>query len=285
MENLPISVIILTKDSKATIQECIEAVCQNSPEEIIVVDGCSSDGTMDIVKQYTSRIYYDEGKGLCYARQLGAEMAAEEYIFYADSGVVLPPNTLRTMLDEIKMKGYGALTARYRIKGATGYLGWASSRYKTAINPESPGERKATIPMRATIFPRELVLKYGFDLSTPNWDDASISYNLLKAGYKLAVSQTCVYFYHPWGRKGRGVYWGGVALAESFLKYKKSPTLLMRYTLLRGLGSPIRGLAMSLAKGDLRLIPYFVYVSLGQATGFISGLFSALLASLRGTKN
>ena len=59
----------------------------------------------------------------------------------------------------------------------------------------------------------------------------------------------------------------------------------MRYTLLRGLGSPIRGLAMSLAKGDLRLIPYFVYVSLGQATGFISGLFSALLASLRGTKN
>lgn len=280
-----ISVIVLTKNSETTIQDCLESVSQNNPEEIIVVDGYSTDRTLDVVKQYTNKIYFDEGKGLCYARQLGAEMATEEYIFYVDSGVILPPNTLETMLAELKTKGYGAMTARYKIIGAAGYLGWAAARYRNVINPIRPGEKKATIPMRATIFPRELVLKYKFDLSTPNWDDASISHNLLKAGYKLAVSPTCVYFYHPSGRKGRGVYWGGIALAESFLKYKKSPKLLIRYTLLRGPGGPIQGLVLSIARGELRLIPYFVYVLLGQTAGFISGLFSALLGAFRRAKS
>jgi len=274
-----ISVIVLTRNSEATIRDCLESVSQNKPQEIIVVDGYSSDKTMDIVKEYTDKIYFDEGKGICYARQLGAELATEEYIFYVDSDVLLPPNTLETMLAELKMKGYSAMAARTIFSGGRGYLKWAFTRYRTVINPERPGEKKATIPMKATILPRELVLKYKFDISTPSLDDISISYKLITNGYKIGISSAYIHHNHP--PEGRGSYWCGIAAAESFLKFKKSPALLIRYTLLRGLGAPIQGLVLSIAKGDLRLVPFFMYSFLKLAGGFISKLFSALLGALR----
>lgn len=277
---MPISVIILTKNSEATIQQCIESVYRSSPQEIIVVDGGSTDKTLDTVKQYTNAVYFDEGKGLCYARQLGAEVASAEYIMYVDSDVILLPDTLETMLAELKAKGYGSITARVLITGAKGYREWALARYKNVIRPDRPGETKS-VPMRATIFPRELVLKYKFDLSMPNSDGSSIGYRLLQGGHKHAISRALVHHYCPPGRKGRSIYWEGVAIAEFFLKYKGSPWLVIRYTLLGGLCFPIYRMVISTAKGDLRLIPYFMYVFLMELYGFVSKLFSALLSAFK----
>ena len=89
MEKLPISVIIVAKNAEATIAECMSAVQKNKPFEIIVIDGNSTDRTIEISRRYTERIYSDEDKGLGYARQLGAEMANQEYIAYVDSYVIL----------------------------------------------------------------------------------------------------------------------------------------------------------------------------------------------------
>jgi len=283
MGELPISVIILTKNSEATIRQCIESVYHSNPQEIIVVDGYSTDGTLDIVKQYTDNIYFDEGKGLCYARQLGAEAATGEYVAYVDSDIVLPPDTLETMLAELKTNGYGAITARELIRGATGYLGWAKTRYKNVISPDCVGET-GVIPMRATIFPRELILKYKFDLSMPNSDGSSIGYRLSRAGYKFGMSSVFAHHYHPLGRKGRPHYWEGVAAAEFLLKHKGSLAIVTRYTL-GTLGNPVYRLLKSVAKGDLRLIPYFIYVFLMVTAGFIGKMFAALVSPLKRAKS
>lgn len=279
-----ISAIILTRNSEVTIRECLESVTKNSPQEIIVVDGYSTDKTLDIVKAYTDKIYFED-KGLTYARQLGAKMASEEYIFYSDSDVVLNSGTLEIMLAEMKDQGYGGLAARTLIGDGHGYIAWAYERYKNVINPEMPGEKIATIPMKATMFPRELVLKYKFDLSMQLWDDASISRNLIENGYKLAMSSALVYHNHPPEKMGRSAYRGGFAIGESFLKYRKSPSLLVKYTLLRGLGSPIHGLLVSISKGDPRLVPYFLFVFFGQIFGFAGRLLSPLMPSLRRPKS
>jgi len=278
-----VSVVILTKNSESTIWECLGSVSLNKPDEIIIVDGNSGDGTLDIVREYTNKVYYDEGKGLCYARQLSAEMASEEYVCYVDSDVILEPDTIQALLAELRQNGYGALTARTLIRGGTGYFGWAARRYKNDINPDIPGVKKATIPMRATLIPRELVLKFGFDLSTPSRDDSSISQNLIENGYKIAVSESHVYHIYGADRKHRGAYWVGVALAETFLKHKKSPGLVVKYTFLAGLCSPFMGMVLSVSKGELRLIPSFIYIFSVQATGFTSKLLDVFLGKLKKT--
>lgn len=54
-----VSVIIPTRQEKATISKCLDSILENSYPldklEIIVVDGMSSDGTREIVKRYMAR--------------------------------------------------------------------------------------------------------------------------------------------------------------------------------------------------------------------------------------
>ena len=276
-----ISAVVLTKNSEETLTDCLEAVAHNGPDEIVVVDSYSTDSTLDIARKYTNKIYHDEGKGICYARQMGAETATQEYIFYVDSDVVLPPGTMGAMLDELRNNGYGAMTARSIQVGGTGYRAWAARRYQNVVRPGRPGEQKATIAMKATIMPREFVLKYKFDTSTPSFDDGSICQRLIANGHKIAVSSAFIYHHHAIGGKNRGAYWTGVAAAEALLKYRKSPSLIMRYAILRGLGSPIHGMALSLAKGELGVAPLFARVFVLMTIGFTSKLLSEFRSALK----
>ena len=258
-----VSVIILTKNSQATIRECLDSVSQNNPEEVIVVDGYSTDGTLDIVREHTDNIYYDEGKGLCYARQLGAEMSNAEYVFYVDSDVVLQPDTIRIMLAELEQNGYGALAARALRDNAT-----------KSINP---GEVKATVPMFCTLFPRELILKYGFDPSMPDCDDFEICYKLLKHGHKIALSSA----YATHRNKDRKtaiqhLYRVGKALAEFTMKYWRHPSVIFRYVIIRGLGSPVYGMLFCIVKGRFRLVLHLLGAMLAMTAGFISKLMERL---------
>ena len=265
---MPISVIILTRNNEGTIKQCIESVQTNSPQEILVIDGHSSDKTVEIARRYTSKIYFDGGKGISYARQLGAESATEEYITYVDSDVILLPNTLEVMLGELKMKGYGAInTLALNEDGSV----WGS-----------PGEKKATIPMFCTLFPRELVLKYKFDSSLPNCDDFEISYKLLKHGHKIAVSSAEAYHYHPPRSFSQNTaYRRGTALAEFLLKYKGSPSAVIKYVIIRGLGAPAFGILKCLHKGHLRIIPGMMFYGTIEVSGFIMKLSGTMLTALK----
>jgi len=50
-------VVTVVKNGAATIADCVESVLgQNYPVEYVVIDGGSTDGTIDIVNQYSSRI-------------------------------------------------------------------------------------------------------------------------------------------------------------------------------------------------------------------------------------
>jgi len=53
---LPITTIILTYNEEKNIADCLKSVYDWS-DEIIVVDSGSTDGTLDIVKKYTNKIY------------------------------------------------------------------------------------------------------------------------------------------------------------------------------------------------------------------------------------
>lgn len=54
MQKSPVSIVIITKNEASRIQRCLDSVLW--ADEIIVVDDCSTDGTVALVKKYTDRV-------------------------------------------------------------------------------------------------------------------------------------------------------------------------------------------------------------------------------------
>jgi glycosyltransferase involved in cell wall biosynthesis len=86
-----VSFCIPTKNNEATIDRCLESIInQDYPNtEIIIVDGHSTDRTLEIILKYTDNIYFDEGP-LGSARQTSIERATGEILALFDSDIVIP---------------------------------------------------------------------------------------------------------------------------------------------------------------------------------------------------
>lgn len=72
--NIPVSVLVITKDEERNIRSCLESV--KWADEIIVVDSQSADGTVAIAKEYTDKIYLYSQDIVCRKRGWALEKAS-----------------------------------------------------------------------------------------------------------------------------------------------------------------------------------------------------------------
>lgn len=271
MENLPISVIIIAKNAEETIKECLSLVQRNNPTEIIVVDGNSSDRTVEIASGYTERIYSDDGGGKSFARQLGAEQARQEYIAYVDSDVILGEGALAIMLAEFQGSDYVSIGAREPpdIKSSS-YWEWGQRQYAQIANPPSREDR---IGMAACLFRRETILKYGFELGYGGYiDDVDLEYRLRRDGHKFGRSSALIYHHVRADLKSFASY--------RFLLGRLAPHYIGKYGIRKvSLWPPLviaYWLGFCLLKGKLRLIPYFVVDGIVQTAGMVKGFLELI---------
>lgn len=92
---MKISVVTVCYNSQDTIETTIQSVLEQtySSIEYLVIDGASSDNTMQIVTQYSNnhpnmRVVSEKDAGLYDAMNKAAHMASGEYIIYMNSGDV-----------------------------------------------------------------------------------------------------------------------------------------------------------------------------------------------------
>jgi glycosyltransferase involved in cell wall biosynthesis len=279
MEKLPISVIIVAKNAEATIAECMSAVQKNKPFEIIVIDGNSTDRTIEISRRYTERIYSDEGKGLGYARQLGAEMANQEYIAYVDSHVILLGETaLATMFTDFKNSDCVGINAKIAPNmKCSDYWEWG--QYQHDLYSQFHGHRKNYFSTMAGLIRREIILKYGFNLSPKvHIDDLDMEFRLRRKGYRFGISSALFHnhyrtgfkwlFSHRFNHYGRpaAYYVHNWGIWHAYLW----PPLVMLYWI-----------GFSFLNGKPNLVPYFVTNGVSQTLGMLKGFVEILWESLR----
>jgi glycosyltransferase involved in cell wall biosynthesis len=86
-----VSFAIPTLNNEDTLDECLKSIVnQEYPDiEIIIVDGHSTDRTIEIAKKYTEKIYYDTGT-LGSARQTSIEKSSGEVLALFDSDIYIP---------------------------------------------------------------------------------------------------------------------------------------------------------------------------------------------------
>lgn len=90
MEHPLVSIIIPTFNSQDTILTCLESIRQQTydPIEIVVVDGGSSDRTVEICHRHADTVL-ETDLGMAAARLTGAKRATGAWIFHVDSDMEL----------------------------------------------------------------------------------------------------------------------------------------------------------------------------------------------------
>lgn len=85
VQSSKLSVIILTKNEEPVIRECLESV--RWADEIVVVDHCSTDKTLDIVRKFGIKkiIKAPENSNFSDRRNLGAKETEGKWLLYVDA--------------------------------------------------------------------------------------------------------------------------------------------------------------------------------------------------------
>lgn len=178
-----VSVVVPVRNAEALIDECLRSVTRARPAEIIVVDGLSTDRTLEIAGRYPVSIISDEGRGLPAARTLGAQAARTPYIALIDADIVLNDGDLQDLLDEFIEGGYVGLQGGLRSVPAPGY--WS----KALANHHRHGFSRSWFGVSLAIFQRDTLLAVGFDERFGSGEDIDLRLRLADMKARTAVSK------------------------------------------------------------------------------------------------
>jgi len=126
-----LSVITLTMDEALNIAECLESV--RWADEIVVVDSGSTDGTLDVARRYTDKIFTIAWPGYGAARNFALSKATGEWILWLDADERVTPElgeeirAILTSADDA-CAGYAIARRAYFLGRWIRHCGWYPSR-------------------------------------------------------------------------------------------------------------------------------------------------------------
>lgn len=113
-----ISVIVPIYNVEAYVAECFDSLLAQTYKdfEVIVVDDCGTDGSMQIVERYVDKlpiriVRHTKNKGLSVARNTGIDAAMGDYIYFLDSDDSIVPQCLEWLIEDADE--YDCVTANF----------------------------------------------------------------------------------------------------------------------------------------------------------------------------
>lgn len=97
---ISISIVIITKNEESNLTDCLESV--KWAEEIIIVDGFSSDKTVEIAKRYTDKIQFREMDVEGRHRNFAYAQATQKWVLSLDADERVSPELAREIEEVIK---------------------------------------------------------------------------------------------------------------------------------------------------------------------------------------
>lgn len=118
-----VSIIMPTYNSSEALQESIASILNQTYQEweLIVVDDCSGDGTVEILKEQATRderiitVFLSENHGSGYARNEGISRARGQYIAFLDSDDLWHQEKLFKQLEFMRQEAYGFTFTAYHV--------------------------------------------------------------------------------------------------------------------------------------------------------------------------
>jgi glycosyltransferase involved in cell wall biosynthesis len=132
-----VTAALIVKNQEKHIIECMESI--KWADEIIILDGFSTDRTVEICRDYTDKIFEKEFEGFNIERAFLISKASNKWILFVDSDMVILPE----LADEMKTVMMDPAFSGYQMRGLTVYLGrpikhcgWFEPTYPRLFNKE-----------------------------------------------------------------------------------------------------------------------------------------------------
>ena len=211
---MKISIIIPVYNVEKYIGRCLDSILNQTFQdfEIIAVDDCGSDSSIEIVKEYVSKdarvrlIQQEKNMGPMVARQVGYNQASGDYIFFCDSDDTLPKDSLQLLYSaaiesnadivngHIKTITDGSNSKLWRIE----HLDYGTDKisvYKSLLKGEISHN------LCAKIYKKDLLTSYNYKTipNMRNGEDAMLFYQIVDNCSKVVCIDEVVYNYiqHP----------------------------------------------------------------------------------------
>ena len=192
-----LSVIVPARNARLQLPRCLEALCcsEYADFEVIVVDDCSTDNTRQIVERYGARYLRTAAPaGPGGARNRGVQHARGEIVVFVDADVVLPPDALRLVAEEMDRDAeLAALFGSYDTAPAWGDF---LSQYKNLMHHyvhQNSNERAVTFWAGCGAMRRDVFEEFGgFDAKRyrhPSIEDIHLGLRLTQAGRKIRLEK------------------------------------------------------------------------------------------------
>ncbi|MHC4664575.1 MAG: glycosyltransferase family 2 protein [Planctomycetota bacterium] len=115
-----ISIVIPCRNEEKSIRDIITK-CQRYADDIIVVDGHSTDGTREIAESMNVKVYLDNRKGKGDALRVGVSKALKEIIVFIDSDCSHDPDEIPKLVQPI-IEGQADHVTGSRMRGGSDEL-------------------------------------------------------------------------------------------------------------------------------------------------------------------
>lgn len=267
---LPISVIVPARNAAHWLADCLASINAQHPAEIIVVDGCSTDATVEIARAAGALVLSDGGRGVPAARMMGARAASCEVLALIDADVLVPSGALESLLAEFTDGHYDGLQfALASHSDSADYWGQALAWH------HNHSRVREWFCVCATLMRRELLLEFGFDERFRSGEDIELRVRLQEAGARLGVSRkTTVAHRFSGGFETARDQWvqDGAGLARTAAKHPSRAGWVVALPLL----AAVRGVGLSIVHAP-RYLPYWA--------GFLGYNYQSMFSEwLRGTR-
>lgn len=188
-----ISIIIPNRNGEKSIGLCLESLFKQPDDwyEVIVVDDCSTDGSLAVIEQYPCKLIRLKGHlGASGARNRGAAAATGETLFFIDSDCIVIKNCLSMVQRAAQQYGPrtiigGTYTCRPHDSDFFSRFQSLFIHFSETKNVRNPDY----IATHAMVINRETFSKSGgfSEDFLPILEDVEFSHRLKKLGYQLIM--------------------------------------------------------------------------------------------------
>ena len=197
---MKITIITVVRNDVGHLESTMQSVLQQTLSEIeyLVIDGDSSDGTVELIKKYSDKLtrwISEPDKGVYDAMNKGLALSTGDFVYFLNSGdTLLSSTTLADMhLEQVEDKNtivYGNVLAKY---WDGEYVEKPMPFFDTCMKFKGIGINHQTM-----FFPGDVIRHFKYDLRFRIAADYDMAYRMWKQGIKFLYRDVTVARYE-WG--------------------------------------------------------------------------------------